>query len=157
MSALQVGDRAPDFCASTTSGEEVQLSELVHERIVVLFFYPKDDSPICTAEACQFRDSHEDFVDAGAVVIGISRDSDAAHQRFAQRHQLPFLLISDSDDAIRRAFGVPKTFGLLPGRVTYVIGHDQTIRHLLNSQFTSSRHVREALEVVKSLTKASVE
>lgn len=154
MAQTQVGQRAPDFTNTTADGNTISLKQLLEQSVVVLFFYPKDDSPICTAEACQFRDSYEDFVAAGATVIGVSGDTEASHRRFAERHGLPFLMISDTDGAIRKAFRVPRTLGLLPGRVTYVIDRDGIIRHELNSAFSSSRHVNEALEVVKQLQAA---
>ena len=113
---------------------------------VVIFFYPKDNSPVCTAEACAFRDSYERFRDAGAEVIGVSADSDLSHKRFAGRHKLPFHLISDSDGSLRALFGVPKTLGLFPGRVTYLIDRQGVVRHLLSSQLQASRHVDEMLK-----------
>jgi peroxiredoxin Q/BCP len=118
---------------------------------VVLFFYPKDGSPVCTKEACAFRDAYEDFVEAGAVVIGISGDSASQHQVFASNHQLPFMLISDSDGNARRAFGVPKSLGLLPGRVTYVIDREGIVRHIFSAQFSADRHVKEALQIIRTL------
>ena len=118
---------------------------------MVLFFYPKDGSPVCTKEACAFRDAYEDFVEAGAVVIGVSGDSEAQHQAFASNHRLPFTLVSDADGSVRKAFGVPKSMGLLPGRVTYVIDSEGIVRHVFSSQFAADRHVKEALEVIRKL------
>jgi thioredoxin-dependent peroxiredoxin len=118
----------------------------------VLFFYPKDESPICTKEACSFRDAYEDFVKAGAVVIGVSADSTESHRAFATGRRLPFTLLSDPDGAIRHAFGVPKTMGILPGRVTYVIDRDGVVRHIFNSQFAADRHVEESLKIVRQLS-----
>jgi peroxiredoxin Q/BCP len=87
----------------------------------VVYFYPADDTPGCTAEACAFRDSHEDFVDAGALVIGISGDSAESHEKFADKHSLPFTLLSDRGGAVRKLYGVKKTLGFLPVRATYVL------------------------------------
>jgi peroxiredoxin len=101
----------------------------------VVYFYPADDTPGCTAESCSFRDSHEDFVDAGAVVIGISGDSVESHKRFADKHNLPFTLLADADGAARGSWGVGKTLGLLPGRVTYVIDPEGVVRKVFSSQF----------------------
>jgi peroxiredoxin Q/BCP len=118
---------------------------------VVLYFYPQDGTAVCTAQACAFRDAYEDFVKAGAVVIGVSGDSEKSHEQFAASKRLPFLLVSDADGAIRAAFGVPKTLWLLPGRVTYVIDKQGIVRHVFNSAFTAGRHVAEALDVVRKL------
>ena len=151
MSRIQTGDAAPDIKLSTQDNEEIRLADYVGKKVVVLFFYPKDGSPVCTKEACAFRDAYEEFVEAGAVVIGISGDSASRHQAFASDHRLPFILVSDSDAVARRAFGVPKSMGLLPGRITYVIDKGGIVRHVFSSQLAADRHVKEALEVVRQL------
>jgi peroxiredoxin Q/BCP len=151
MATIGVGATAPDFTKTTQSGDVISLSQFRGKKTVVLYFYPKDETPGCTAEACTFRDSFEDFVEAGAVVIGVSQDSDESHRRFATHHNLPFLLVSDADKAIQKAYGVPKTMGLLPGRVTYVIDRKGTVQHVFSSQLNAKKHVSEALEVVKRL------
>lgn len=148
---IQAGEKAPDFEKPVHNGESVRLSQYQGQKAVVLYFYPKDETPGCTAEACTFRDNYEDFVEAGAVVIGVSSDSEDSHRSFASHHRLPFLLISDKDQKIRKAYGVPKTLGLLPGRVTFVIDRDGVIQHTFNSQINAKKHVTEALGVVKSL------
>lgn len=148
---IQAGEKAPDFEKLVHNGESVRLSQYQGQKAVVLYFYPKDETPGCTAEACTFRDNYEDFVEAGAVVIGVSSDSEDSHRAFASHHRLPFLLISDGDQKIRKAYGVPKTLGILPGRVTFVIDRDGVIRHTFNSQINAKKHVTEALDVVKSL------
>jgi peroxiredoxin Q/BCP len=152
MASIGVGATAPDFTKTTHNGATLTLSQFRGDKTVVLYFYPKDETPGCTAEACTFRDSFEDFVEAGAVVIGVSQDSDESHKSFAQQHRLPFLLVSDRDKALQKAYGVPKTMGLLPGRVTYVIDRQGTVQHVFNSQLNAKKHVREALEVVKRLS-----
>lgn len=151
MASIQVGDTAPDFTRTTQNGDSITLSQFRGEKTVVLYFYPKDETPGCTAEACTFRDSFEDFVDAGAVVVGVSQDSVESHQKFAEHHRLPFLLVSDADKSLQKAYGVPKTLGLLPGRVTYVIDREGVVRHVFNSQLNAKKHVQEALDVVKRL------
>jgi thioredoxin-dependent peroxiredoxin len=147
---IEVGDPAPDFTLLSSSGETVSLSDF-RGREVVLFFYPKDKSPLCTTEACSFRDSHEAFRDAGADVIGISSDSPESHRRFADRFRLPYLLLSDIRGNVRGRYGVPKTFGLIPGRVTYLIDRDGIVRQVFSSQFEPARHVIEALTVLRTL------
>jgi peroxiredoxin Q/BCP len=153
MASVQVGDHAPDFTSTSQSGQPVSLADYRGKSAVVLFFYPKDGTPVCTKEACSFRDAYEDFVQAGAVVIGVSADSWENHRAFASGHRLPFILLSDADGALRKAFGVPKTLGIMPGRVTYVIDKEGIVRHVFNSQFAADRHVAEALAVVRQLAK----
>jgi thioredoxin-dependent peroxiredoxin len=148
---IQVGDAAPDFTLPSQSGEQVRLHDRLGERVVVLYFYPRDDTRGCTAEACAFRDSHEVFADAGAEVIGISSDSVDRHAAFAGRHELPFTLVSDQGRRVRKSYGVPAALGVLPGRVTYVIDRKGTVRHVFNSMTSIGRHVNDALEVVRQL------
>jgi peroxiredoxin Q/BCP len=149
--SVQVGDKAPDFTLPSQSGEPVRLQDRLGERVVVLYFYPKDNTPGCTAEACAFRDSHETFTDAGAEVIGVSSDSSDKHAAFAGRHKLPFTLLADQGGRVRKAYGVPAVLGLLPGRVTYVIDRAGTVRHIFNSMSNIDKHVSDALEVVRQL------
>jgi thioredoxin-dependent peroxiredoxin len=148
---INTGDVAPDFELPTAEGEIIRLADFRGKAEVVLYFYPKDDTPGCTAEACAFRDSFEAFRDAGAEVIGVSGDSAESHSKFAARHRLPFRLVSDADGSIRARYGVPKTLGLLPGRVTYLIDRQGFVRHVFSSQFRPARHIAEALRVLKEL------
>ncbi len=149
--AVKVGDPAPDFTLPTQSGATVRLSDFHGKRVVVLYFYPKDNTRGCTAEACAFRDSYEVFTDAGAEVIGISADNVDSHEQFASQYRLPFILASDERGAVRKAYGVPTTFGILPGRVTYVIDRDGVVRHIFSSMMNFDQHVTEALTTVKQL------
>ena len=155
MPSLNVGDRVPDITLQAHDGSTERLGDLIGKRPVVVFFYPKDDTPICTKEACAFRDSYETFSAAGAEVIGISSDSAASHRAFAARHKLPFLLASDADGSLRKAFGVPKTFGLFPGRVTYVIDRDGIVRLVFSAQLASQDHVTKALAAVRAIDGAT--
>src|SRR3989442_4376172 len=147
-----VGDRAPDFTLSDQTGTPVRLLDLLGRGTVVLYFYPKDETPGCTLEARAFRDSYDRFTAAGAEVVGISSDSVASHRRFATRQGLPFLLLSDRDGAVRRLYGVEKTLGVLPGRVTYVIDQAGGGRHIYSSQLRATRHSGEALAALQSLS-----
>lgn len=147
-SRIGAGDLAPDFTLPSQSGAPVRLRDLLATSVVVLFFYPKDNTAGCTAEACSFRDAYTVFKDAGAEVVGISSDSVASHGQFATQHALPFTLLSDRGGAVRKSYGVPATFGLLPGRVTYVIDRDGTVLHVFSSQFGPTNHIGEALRVV---------
>jgi peroxiredoxin Q/BCP len=149
--ALQVGDPAPDFRLAAANGEMVSLADFRGRANVVLFFYPTDHSPVCSAEACSFRDSYDDFRKAGAQVIGISADSPQSHSRFSLSLKLPYVLLSDPDGAVRASYRVPKTLGLFPGRTTYVIDKQGVIRHIFSSQFLPSKHVSDALLALKVL------
>ena len=148
---VSVGDLAPDFTLPDQTGAPVRLHDLVGRKNVVLYFYPKDETPGCTIEARAFRDSYEKFSAKDAQVVGVSSDSVRAHRRFAQRYDLPFLLLSDRDGAVRRLYGVEKTLGLLPGRVTYVIDQTGVVRHVYSSQLRATRHPREALTVLSAM------
>jgi peroxiredoxin Q/BCP len=147
-----VGDTAPNFGLQTSNGSYVALEDFLGKKNVVVYFYPKDFTRGCTAEACSFRDSYEAFTDLGAEVIGISSDSQNSHRDFAQRHHLPFVLLSDVDGSVRKAYGVKKTLGLFAGRVSFVIDKKGIIRHVFSSQTRATAHVGEALNVLKSLS-----
>jgi peroxiredoxin Q/BCP len=148
--ALSSGDRVPLIALLDQSGVE-RRSDQLQGKALVLFFYPKDDTPGCTMEACAFRDSYADLQALGAEVWGVSGDDQASHQRFAQRHNLPYPLLVDRGNQLRKAFGVPSVLGLLPGRVTYVIDQGGVIRHLFNNLLDGPAHRREALECLKRL------
>lgn len=148
---VRVGDVAPDFTLPDQTGTPLRLRDLVGKKTVVLYFYPKDETPGCTIEARAFRDSYDAFTAAGAEVVGVSSDSVASHRRFAQHHALPFLLLSDRGGAVRDLYGVEQTLGILPGRVTYVIDTAGVVRHIYSSQLLATRHSRESLDVVQSL------
>ena len=149
---VRVGDVAPDFTLPDQAGRPVRLRDLIGERTVVLYFYPKDQTPGCTLEARAFRDSYEKFTAQGAEVVGVSSDSVRSHRRFATRHQLPFLLLSDRGGVVRERYGVEKTLGLVPGRVSYVIDRSGVIRHVYSSQLLATRHSRAALDVLSRLS-----
>jgi peroxiredoxin Q/BCP len=148
---IGVGDKAPDFTLPSNSGEQVSLHDRIGEHAVVLYFYPKDETSGCTAEACAFRDSYEAFTDLGADVIGVSSDSVERHVAFAGKNKLPFTLLSDVGGKVRKLYGVPSTLVVLPGRVTYVIDRSGTVRHTFNSMMNFGGHVTEALEAVRRL------
>jgi thioredoxin-dependent peroxiredoxin len=147
---LKVGDKAPDFSLPSASGETVTLASL-RGKPAVIYFYPKDDTPGCTVEACTFRDMSEDFERAGARVLGVSSDSVASHGRFAAKHKLPMTLLSDEGGKLRALFGVKKTLGILPGRATFVLDQDGVVRLVFASQLEVRRHANEALAMLRSL------
>ena len=148
---LKVGDSIPNFTAKDTNGNDFDSKNVVGHKPLVIYFYPKDNTPGCTAQACSFRDQYEDFKDLGAEVIGISSDSADSHQKFAKQYQLPFILLSDSDKKIRKLFGVPGgMFGLLPGRVTYVTDKNGVVQMIFDSML-ATKHIPKALEAIKKL------
>jgi peroxiredoxin Q/BCP len=152
---IQIGDHCPIFSLPDSLGKDIHVNDYLGQKILVLFFYPKDDTPGCTKEACAFRDAYADFVDLGCEVFGISSDAAATHQNFQQKHQLPYPLLSDSQKKVRQQFGVHgNLFGLIPGRVTYVIGLDSKVAGIFNSQTNPVGHITEALKVAKSLLTA---
>jgi peroxiredoxin Q/BCP len=149
--ALQVGDKISSFSAKDSDGNDFESASIIGKKPVVFYFYPKDNTPGCTAQACSFRDQYEDFKDLGAEVIGISSDSISSHEKFVQRYKLPFILLSDSDKKIRTLFGVkPNLFGLLPGRVTYVVDKNGIIQLVFDS-LVATNHIPKALEIIKKL------
>ena len=149
---IQIGDKCPDFQLPDANGKMIQISEFIGKKKLVIYFYPKDDTPGCTKEACSFRESYEDFKDYDCEVIGISSDDEQKHAAFASRHQLPFILLADKDKVARKLFGVPgNLFGLIPGRVTYIIGIDGIVKGVYNSQTNPLGHIEKALELVKGL------
>ena len=150
MNGVRVGDAAPDFTLPDQRGRPVRLHELTETKNVALYFYPKDSTPGCTAEARAFRDAYGAFTAADTEVIGVSADSVKSHERFAASERLPFLLLSDRDGAVRELYGVERTLGVLPGRVTYVIGRGGVVRHVYSSQLHATRHSREALQALSA-------
>jgi thioredoxin-dependent peroxiredoxin len=151
MKELKVGDKMPLFGAKDQNGNDFFAASIVGKKVLVIFFYPKNETPACTKEACSFRDKYQDIKDAGAEVIGISGDSEKSHQKFAKNHNLQYILLSDSDRKLRQAFGVPTSlFGLLPGRVTYVVDLNGTIQMVYNS-ISDKGHVSNALATIKKI------
>lgn len=149
--ALQVGDKIPNFSAKDNNGHDFDSVSIIGKKPVVIYFYPKDNTPGCTAQACSFRDQYEDFKDLGAEVIGISSDSIASHEKFIQKYNLPFILLSDSDKKIRSLFGVKANlFGLLPGRVTFVADKNGIIQLVFDSMMASN-HIPKALEIITKI------
>ena len=149
---LSIGDTAPEFEARTHDGQDISLARFREEgKSVVLYFYPKDETAGCTAQACAFRDAYEDFTDAGSVVIGVSHDDEGSHRSFAENHRLPFLLVSDADGSLRERFKVPNSLGVVPGRVTYVIDGSGKVVYAFNALLKAKKHVDQALSVIKRL------
>ena len=147
---IKIGSTVPNIVLHNQNGEIFDLKKKTAGKNVVLYFYPKDETPGCTAQACAFRDQFEDFTDAEAVVIGISGQSVESHKAFAEKHHLTFTLLADEGNKIRKQFGVPASFfGLLPGRVTYVINKTGKVVYIFNSQTNISGHIKQSLKILK--------
>jgi len=147
MVKVKIGDKAPDFSLQSNTGERVSLSQFLGTKNIVIFFYPMDGSPVCSREAEAFRDKYEAFKELDAVVIGISSQSAESHKAFANRHSLPFILLSDVDSAVRKIYAV----GVVPGRVTFVIDKEGVVKYVFSSQFQPARHADEAVCALKRM------
>lgn len=148
---LKVGDKIPNFAAINSNGDLFESDEVIGKKPVVIYFYPKDNTRVCTEQACSFRDQYEDFKAFGAEVIGISSDSLKSHVAFANEYNLPFVLLSDFDKKIRKSFGVPNDYlGLVPGRATYVADKNGVVQFIFDS--TSGKiHIEKALGILKRM------
>jgi len=149
---IKVGDKVPLFSLLDQNGNNFEISNLIGKRAMVIYFYPKDDTPGCTKEACSFRDEFETFTDMNVAVIGISADDVGSHKKFAEKYQLPYTLLSDSEKKVRKLFGVKNSLlGILPGRVTYVIDKEGIVRFIFENQFGAEKHITESLRILKEL------
>lgn len=152
---INVNDKIPEFTLPDSHGKLVSVPADFPGKYLVIFFYPKDHSPGCTAQACAFRDAYEDFVDMGATVIGISSDTVDSHVKFVVNNRLPYTILSDTDKTVRNSFGVPSDLlGILPGRVTYIVDLNGVVRHIFKSQLNTSKHIEKSLEIIKSISNA---
>jgi peroxiredoxin Q/BCP len=148
---IKTGDKAPLFTLPDSEGHPVSLSDFIGKQNLVVYFYPKDESYGCTKEACSFRDSYDEFKEAGTEVIGISSDDEASHRSFAAHHRLPFILLSDPDGKVAEDYGVRRSMGILPGRVTFVIDKEGLVRMNYSSQINMQKHIDEAIELIRKL------
>lgn len=144
---LKVGSKIPLFTLPDSNGNPFSIAELVGKKPFVLYFYPKNNTPACTTEACDFRDSYEDFIALGAEVVGISADSVRSHERFGQKYDLPFILLSDTDKTVRKQFKIKNSILLLPGRETYVVDEKGIVIMVFNS-INASEHMKRALKAL---------
>ncbi|MGB0806149.1 MAG: peroxiredoxin [Salibacteraceae bacterium] len=152
LAPLKKGDSIPHFELLNEQNKLVKIQELIGHQNIVIYFYPKDDTPGCTKEACKFRDEFEDFKHLNAIVIGISSDSPKSHLAFKEKYNLPFTLLSDEKNTVRDLFGVQASYmGLVPGRVTYVVDKDGIIQHVFNAMSNAEKHVEEAKRVLNKL------
>jgi len=146
--ALKVGDKVPNFIAKDTNGNDFDSQSIIGKQPVVIYFYPKDETKVCTEQACSFRDNYQEFKDLGAEVIGISADSVQSHLKFKSKFNLPFILLSDADKKLRKLFGVENDLIFIPGRQTFVADKNGTIIMVFNSM-SGKIHIEKALEILK--------
>ncbi|MBI1255958.1 MAG: redoxin domain-containing protein [Chloroflexi bacterium] len=151
-----MGSKAPDFTLQDQDGKPVHFADHLGKQVIVLYFYPKDFTGGCTAEACAFRDSYEVFTDAGAEVIGVSADTPETHHDFAAQYRLPFTLLSDPGSKVASLYGLSKTLGIIPSRTTFVIDRDGVIRHIFKSMTNMDAHIEEARKIVLELEQETV-
>ncbi len=147
---MKIGDQLPNLTLADQDNKQVRLHDFIGKHPMVIYFYPKDETPGCIREACSFRDQYDDFAEIGAQVLGISHDSVSSHKRFATKYRLNFQLLSDRDKTAEKAFGVPRRLmGLLPGRVTYIFDINGYLIHEFNSSWQPTKHIKEAIEALK--------
>lgn len=154
MNTVKVGDMIPEFSLPDQDGNIFDIRNVLGKRKLVVFFYPQDGSLSCTREACYFRDLNDIFIENDAVVIGISGQSIESHKEFVSTNNLNYTLLSDTNNIVRKLFGVPsKFFGLIPGRVTYVADKSGKVVYIFDSQTEVQRHADEALKICLLLKK----
>ena len=152
MNVIETGSLVPSFTLKDQNGSDFNIESVKGKKNLVIYFYPKDDSPGCTKEACSFRDQFDVFKKYDALIIGISGQSVKSHLEFAKKHRLNYTLLSDDGNKVRKSFGVPTSFlGLLPGRVTYIVNKKGKVVFVFNSQMNAQKHIEEALRILKDL------
>lgn len=148
--AVKIGDKVPIFTLNNQNGNAFSNDSLMGKKNLVIYFYPKDNTSICTAEAQGFRDAADDFNGLDAEIIGISSDSEISHKKFAEKYKLPFTLLSDPNKDIQNLFAVPKDLlGMLSGRATYIINKDGIVIHIFDHAFSANKHVTSALQALQ--------
>ena len=148
---LKIGDKIPSFTLQDQNGEDFLIDDFLGSTAMVIYFYPKDDTPGCTKEACSFRDTYAEFRDLNAKVIGISADNVVSHKKFAEKYNLPFTLLSDTNNKVRKLFGVPGSlFGLIPGRVTYIVDKNGIVTEIYDNMFNAEGHIKESLKALQN-------
>jgi len=148
---LTPNTQAPLFSLNDQDGNLVELKSFLGKKTIVLFFYPQDETPGCTAEACSFRDNYIGFQAHNAQVVGISSDSEASHQKFQAKHALPYPLLSDPNGEVAKSYGVKKRFGFLKDRVSFVIDPQGVIRHAYAGQLQVHKHIDECLRAAQKI------
>jgi peroxiredoxin Q/BCP len=150
LAELKVGDVAPDFSLQNEDGMPVSLKGYLGKKVVVLYFYPKDFTPGCTAEACSFRDNYKPYQDKGAVVIGVSLDNVESHKKFSKKYNLPFSVLSDNSKEVAKAYGVLGMGGFSSRRVTFIINKEGRITHIF-PKVDVKHHSEEVLKALSEI------
>ena len=150
--ALKIGDKLPSFKAKDTNGNLFDSQDYIGKQPLVIYFYPKDETRVCTEQACSFRDNYEEFKELGAEIIGVSADSVQSHLKFKSKFNLPFILLSDNDKKLRKLFEVENDFLIIPGRQTFVVNKEGELVLIFNSM-SGKIHIEKALKIVRKLTK----
>jgi peroxiredoxin Q/BCP len=152
--SIQIGDKIPSFTLLNQNNQKVDINSFVGTKNIVIYFYPKDNTPGCTKEACSFRDAMQNLNDLDCEIIGISADSVSSHKAFATQYNLKYNLLSDTNNQIRKLFGVPRNlFGIIPGRVSYICDKEGIVLHIVNSQMNPDKHIQETIETLEAITK----
>ena len=150
MKKIEIGSKIPEFALPDQNGKEFKIMDFIGKKNLVIYFYPKDDTPGCTKEACYFRDQYDVFNNVDAMIIGISSQSVASHKEFEKKYKLNFTLLSDEENKVRKLFGA-YSLGIIPGRITYIVDKKGIVVYLFNSQTEATKHVDEALRVLKEI------
>ena len=152
--SISIGDSCPNFSLQNQDGQTINIKDYFGNKNVVIYFYPKDNTAGCTKEACSFRDAMQDLNNLDCEVVGISADNVASHKAFANQFRLTFNLLSDVGNSVRKSFKVPANlFGLIPGRVTYIVNKEGKVIHIINSQMNPDKHIKETIEIISSLSR----
>ena len=152
--SIQIGDKIPSFTLLNQNNQEVDINSFVGTKNIVIYFYPNDNTPGCTKEACSFRDAMQNLNNLDCEIIGISADSVTSHKAFATQYNLKYNLLSDTNNQVRKLFGVPRNlFGIIPGRVSYIFDKEGIVLHIVNSQMNPEKHIQETLETLQAITK----
>jgi len=148
---LKLNDKLPDFILKNQYDKKVN-SKIFFGKNLVVFFYPKDDTPGCTMEVCNFRDNYSEIKKYNSNIIGISSDSVKSHKKFSKKFNVTYDLLSDYDNTVKKLFGVPRSlFGLLPGRVTYIFDKKGILLKIINSQININEHLLKTIKFLKKL------
>ena len=150
---LNIGTKAPDFTLPSTSGEKFNLNKDAEGEAIVLYFYPKDNTKVCTAEACEFRDNFDLLKDLSIRVIGVSTDSISRHKSFKDKHQLPFDLLSDKDGKVSKLYKAHIPFLNLSKRITYLLNTDHEIVEVVNDLFSAEKHIKQIIKNINKIKK----
>jgi peroxiredoxin Q/BCP len=148
--SIKVGEKAPSFSLRDQNDNLFNSADYLGKKILVIFFYPKDESTVCTKEACSFRDSYSDFTKAGALVVGINSASVESHRSFARNHQFPYILLSDPGNMVLKMFGVRDKF-FMSGRETFVVDRSGKVVFTYDSFVNGKAHEKETLKFIQSL------